>query len=223
MEVFTLIGVEELEKQHLDTYKNAILELVRNNTDTLIQEDITSLLKQPPLDSMDLIRNKLVMLSKRSGLILDTEALNHLLLEYRGDLVSSFSDLLDDRILKLSKIVQDFSPVKDSDIIKLPKKEFTAINKKIKKDAKQKLKNSNQLILSDLSKLFVENTESSEKEKVVAAMSKYLTSIYSKDLIESIELKLVIKDTTLMNSVLEQGERYLFTKSNSHLFDQSSV
>lgn len=218
-----MIGVEELEKQHLQTYKNAVLELVRNNTDTLIQEDITSLLKQPPLDSMDLIRNKLVVLSKQNGIILDTKVVNGLLLSYRNQLVNCFADILEDRLFLLSKIVEDFSPVKETDIIKLPKKEFAAINRKIKKEAKQKLKNSNQLILSELSQVFVENTEEMAKEKVVDAMSKYLTTIYSKDLIESIELKLIIKDTTLINSVLEQGERYLFTKSNSHLFDQSSV
>jgi len=218
-----MIGVEELEKQHLQTYKNAVLELVRNNTDTLIQEDITSLLKQPPLDSMDLIRNKLVVLSKQNGIILDTEVVNELLLSYRNQLVNCFADILEDRLFLLSKIVEDFSPVKETDIIKLPKKEFAVINRKIKKEAKQKLKNSNQLILSELSQVFVENTEEMAKEKVVDAMSKYLTTIYSKDLIESIELKLIIKDTTLINSVLEQGERYLFTKSNSHLFDQSSV
>ena len=53
MEVFYLIGVEELERQHLETYKFAVLELISNNTKILLTEDITSLLKQPPLDSMD--------------------------------------------------------------------------------------------------------------------------------------------------------------------------
>ena len=50
MEVFYLIGVEELERQHLETYKYAVLELISNNTKILLTEDITSLLKQPPLD-----------------------------------------------------------------------------------------------------------------------------------------------------------------------------
>ena len=100
MEVFVLIEVEELEKQHLESYKNAVLELISNNTETLLSEDIASLLKQPPLDSMDLIRSKLVSLSKRSQVILDTEAVNGLLQKYRHHLVDSFSDILEDRISK---------------------------------------------------------------------------------------------------------------------------
>ena len=49
---------EELKKikiQHIDNYKKAILENIKNNTNALVDEDIKSLLKTPPLDSMDLI------------------------------------------------------------------------------------------------------------------------------------------------------------------------
>lgn len=217
-----MIGVEELEKQHLETYKNAILELIRNNTETLIKEDIISLLKQPPLDSMDMIRNKLFNLSKRFEVILDIEVVDNLLSEYRRQLIKSFSNIGEDRIKKLSKLVQDFSPKKSSDVIKIPKKEFTSINSKIKKDSKEKIKTTNQMLLMRLPTLFKENTDDEHKMMVINAVKKYLTGSYSKDLIDNIELKIVIKDTTLMNSVLEQGERYLFTKTNSHLFDIST-
>lgn len=223
MEVFVLIEVEELEKQHLESYKNAVLELISNNTETLLSEDIASLLKQPPLDSMDLIRSKLVSLSKRSQVILDTEAVNGLLQKYRHHLVDSFSDILEDRISKLTDLVKNFSPVKSSDIIKFPKKEFGIINKKIKKEAKKKIMDSNQVLLLGLPTLFKEDTNENEKSSVIVAMEKYLTSFYSKDLLESMELKIVIKDTTVINSLLEQGERYLFTKENSHLFDNISA
>ncbi len=219
--MFILIGVEELEKQHLETYKNAILELIRNNTDTLITEDIISLLKQPPLDSMDSIRNKLFNLSKQFEVILDKEAVDNLLSQYRGQLVETFSSIGGERVQKLNKLVQDFSPNKPSDMIKIPKKEFTSINSKMKKDSKEKIKSTNQMLLVGLPTLFKKDTDDSHKREVIKAMEKYLTGSYSKDLIESMELKIVIKDTTLMNSILEQGERYLFTKTNSHLFDVS--
>ena len=52
---------EELKKikiQHIDNYKKAILENIKNNTNVLVDEDIKSLLKTPPLDSMDLIKAK---------------------------------------------------------------------------------------------------------------------------------------------------------------------
>ena len=32
-------------------------------------------------------------------------------------------------------------------------------------------------------------------------------------------MKLIVKNTTLINGVNEQTEHYIFTKENSHLFD----
>lgn len=217
-----MIGVEDLERQHLETYKNAILELIRNNTEILITEDIISLLRQPPLDSMDSVKTRLFNLSKRLGIVLDKEVVDSLLNEYRVQLIEKFSNIGEDRVHRLSKLVEDFFPKKESDMIKIPKKEFSSINSKIKKTSKEKIKSANQLLLSGLPKLFKEDIDNECRIKVIDDMRKYLLGNYSKDLIENIELKIVIKDTTLMNSILEQGERYLFTKSNSHLFDISN-
>ena len=210
-----MIGVEDLERQHLETYKNAILELIRNNTEILITEDIISLLRQPPLDSMDSVKTRLFNLSKRFGIVLDKEVVDGLLNAYRVQLIEKFSNIGEDRVHRLSKLVEDFFPKKESDMIKIPKKE----NKKI---SKEKIKSANQSLLSGLPKLFKEDIDNECRIKIIDDMRKYLLGNYSKDLIENIELKIVIKDTTLMNSILEQGERYLFTKSNSHLFDISN-
>ena len=57
--------VEELKRQHLNTYKNATKEIVNNNTKSLVEGDIISLVKKPPLDSMDLIKSKLISLEKK--------------------------------------------------------------------------------------------------------------------------------------------------------------
>ncbi len=217
-----MIGVEDLERQHLETYKNAILELIRNNTEILITEDIISLLRQPPLDSMDSVKTRLFNLSKRFGIVLDKEVVDGLLNAYRVQLIEKFSNIGEDRVHRLSKLVEDFFPKKESDMIKIPKKEFSSINSKIKKISKEKIKSANQSLLSGLPKLFKEDIDNECRIKIIDDMRKYLLGNYSKDLIENIELKIVIKDTTLMNSILEQGERYLFTKSNSHLFDISN-
>ena len=40
-----------------------------------------------------------------------------------------------------------------------------------------------------------------------------------KQLLENIDIKILVKDTTLINSSKEQAERYLFTINNSRLFD----
>ena len=216
-----MIGVEDLERQHLETYKNAILELIRNNTEILITEDIISLLRQPPLDSMDSVKTRLFNLSKRFGIVLDKEVVDGLLNAYRVQLIEKFSNIGEDRVHRLSKLVEDFFPKKESDMIKIPKKEFSSINSKIKKISKEKIKSANQSLLSGLPKLFKEDIDNECRIKIIDDMRKYLLGNYSKDLIENIELKIVIKDTTLMNSILEQGERYLFTKSISQLFDIS--
>ena len=47
-----------------------------------------------------------------------------------------------------------------------------------------------------------------------------MKSTYQKQLNENISIKILVKDRTLMSGIMEQGERYLFTKSNSHLFDE---
>ena len=105
-----LIGVEDLERQHLETYKNAILELIRNNTEILITEDIISLLRQPPLDSMDSVKTRLFNLSKRFGIVLDKEVVDGLLNAYRVQLIEKFSNIGEDRVHRLSKLVEDFFP-----------------------------------------------------------------------------------------------------------------
>ena len=43
------IEVEEFKKQHFANYKQAIIENIKKNTSTLVDEDIMSLLKKPPL------------------------------------------------------------------------------------------------------------------------------------------------------------------------------
>ena len=44
---------------------------------------------------------------------------------------------------------------------------------------------------------------------------------YPKQILENIELKILVKDTTLINGIKEQGERYLFTNNNSYIFKEN--
>ena len=48
---------EKIKLQHIESYKKAIIETIKNNTNSLIDDDIMSLIKKPPLDSMDQITN----------------------------------------------------------------------------------------------------------------------------------------------------------------------
>ena len=42
--------LEKLMQQHVENYKKAVLEIVNNNTNSLIDNDIIFLIKKPPLD-----------------------------------------------------------------------------------------------------------------------------------------------------------------------------
>lgn len=212
--------LEDFKKQHLDNYKNAVLELLKNNSTILVEEDLVSLFKKPPLDSMDIIKCKFLDLAKKEKIVLNTESLDNLIDEYRVDILSFVYKLKARRINALEKIVNSFLPEKESDIIKFNKKDFADLNKKIKKDLKSEVNTLvTKKIVNNVNQVFTENIDSNKKEKMTNDISKYLTRVYIKQLFENIDIKVLVKDTTLINGVREQGERYLFTKNNSHLLN----
>ena len=128
--------LEELKKQHLDNYKQAIMEIIRNNTDVLVNEDIMSLLRKPPLDSMDVIKSKYLDLAKKNKVVLDTVKLDELLDEYRKDVIKCCDKVKSIRVKALEDIIKKTQFSKDTDVIKFNKKDFNEINKNIKKTLK---------------------------------------------------------------------------------------
>ena len=79
--------VKQFMKQHIDNYRNAIIDIIHNNTNVLVDEDITSLLKTPPLDSMDVLKTKLLSFAKSNRIVFNTESLNKILESYRKDIL----------------------------------------------------------------------------------------------------------------------------------------
>ena len=59
---------EELRQHHINSYRETVIEIIKNNTNSLVDTDIMSLIKKPPLDSMDLIQVKLLSLAKKNNL-----------------------------------------------------------------------------------------------------------------------------------------------------------
>ena len=57
--------IEKIKTEHVENYKKALIETINNNTNALFDEDIASLLKTPPLDSMDVIKSKFLDLAKK--------------------------------------------------------------------------------------------------------------------------------------------------------------
>lgn len=213
--------VEDFKKKHFENYQNAVIEILKNNTTSLFDDDILSLLKKPPLDSMDIIKCKFLDIAKRHKIIIQSESLDNMLESYRLDIISFLPSWEKIRIDDLMKIVTSFSPKKESDVIKFNKKDFIPLNRKLKKDMKMKVKEViDKNIVNNVNQLFTEDLNEKTITTVSTEMIKFVQNTYVKQLLEGIDFKIIVKDTTLMNGVREQGERYLFTKMNSYLLKE---
>ena len=198
--------ITDFQKQHLDNYKNAIKEILKNNSKILVEEDIMSLINKPPLDSMDTIKCKFLDLAKKQKVVLDTKKLDKLIDNYRKDIKKDILIIQDERVKLFNK------------------KEFNNLNKKIKKELKEKINlKINNNIVNNVNSVFTKDTEADKQEKISTDVIKFLTKSYVKQLLESIDFKVLVKDTTLINGVKEQGERYIFTKMNSYLLNEKKI
>ena len=127
---------------------------------------------------------------------------------------------MDTRISSLNKKVNNFKFIKENDVIKINRKDFVDINKQIKRELKVSIRDCfDKYILSDIKIIFDKNIDKNLCENVINDFSKYFLKTYSKQLFENIDIKILVKDTTLINSTKEQGERYLFIIRNSRIFN----
>lgn len=213
--------LEEFKKQHLENYKQAIMEIIRNNTDVLVNEDIMSLLRKPPLDSMDAIKSKYLDLAKKNKIVLDTVKLDELLESYRDDVAKCCDKVKEIRVNALEDIVRSVEFIKDTDVIKFNKKDFTEINKKVKKAMKEQLQASvENKIIKNVDSVFTGEIDDAVKKKISDEVVKFVKGAYQRQLLENVDFKMLVKDTTLANGAKEQGERHLFTLANSRIFKQ---
>lgn len=209
--------VKELQRQHFNSYKEAILQSIDNNTNALV-EDITSIIKKPPLDSMDVLQTKFLNIAKKNKEILDIEQLNMILNDYRMNIISCSDEIKSTRIKDLSKKVDSVKFSKD-EVITFYKKDFIDLNKKLKKILKEELEDSmDKIILKNINRIFKSDNQEF-REELTTNISKYLKTSYNKQVLDSFDIKVLVKDTTLINVVKEQTDRYLFTLNNSRLFN----
>lgn len=213
----------EFKKQHIETYKNAVRENILNNTSVLVDEDIMSLLKKPPLDSMDFIKSKFLDLAKKNKIVLNTEELSKILDNYRKYLLKSLPDIKKLRVDSLNEIIGKVDFSKDSDVIKVKRGDFNNINKEIKKSINTYLSDGiDKQILKNIKNVFKDDVEETAKNKIITDITKYIKGAYHKQLIENLDMKILVKDTTLINTVKETTDRYLFTLSNSRLLNDEN-
>lgn len=213
----------EFKKQHIETYKNAVRENILNNTNVLVDEDITALLKKPPLDSMDFIKGKFLDLAKKNKIVLNTEDLSKILDNYRKFLLKCLPDIKKNRVDTLIEIISKVDFSKDTDVIKLKRGDFNNINKDIKKTINTYFSDGlEKHILKNINNVFKDDIEESSKNKIITDISKYIKGAYHKQLIDNLDMKILVKDTTLINTVKETTDRYLFTLSNSRLLNDEN-
>ena len=111
--------INKMKLEHERGYKNTILDIIKNNTNVLVNEDIKTLLSTPPLDSMDTIKSKFLELSKKNKTILNTEKLNNMISKYRKSLLKCSKEIYDLRISVLNKKVEDIDLEKKGSILQL--------------------------------------------------------------------------------------------------------
>ena len=211
--------LESIKIQHENTYRNAVLEIIKNNTEVLVNQDISSLIKKPPLDSMDYLKTKFLELAKKNSIVLDTEKLDKMLNDYRTEIVKVYDEIKKFRVDSLSSIINKQKLNNSNDVLKLNRKDFDNINKKIIKIIKDVILTSiDKVIVKQSSNIYSSEVDSNIKDNIISEIIKCLKGNYKKQVIDSIQEKMVVKDITLINGVKEQGERYLFTITNSRLF-----
>ena len=214
--------LNNIKEQHINNYRKAIIENIRNNTSVLVNEDLTSLLKKPPLDSMDLIKTKFLSLAKKNKIVLNIDELNKMLNCYRKSMLKCCNEINNIRVTELTDKVEKIDFTKNSDVIKINKKDFMNINKEIKKILKEQLAvGYEKYILKKIDTIFLEDTDEVKKKKITNDMAKWINGIYKNKLLENVDIKILVKDTTLINSTKEQAERYLFTINNSRLLNDN--
>ncbi len=207
---------QDLLTQHKEIYYGSLKELILNNTKAFIEDDLLPLFMKPPLETMDMIKQRLLSFAKENALILNMEHLDQYLSSFRKEMQEEVRTLGKKReealLAELEKTKKS-----EEEMFKLLKKDFLKLNQQLKKEYKQTLtKAIEENFSKNISSFF---TESDLKEKVITEITKFFKKTYPNQIIESYSMKILVKDTILMNSMKEQTERFLFTKENSHLFD----
>lgn len=212
--------LHEIKKQHWDSYKSALIEIVENNTNVLVNEDIKLLFKKPPLDSMDTISSKYLSVARKNNVVLNFDNLKEIINNYREYLLKICEKIKKCRLNYLFLKINDFKYIDDNSVIKFNKKDFININRDIKKIVKQQMKDGfDKYLLKYFDKIVDSKIENDTKKNILNEITKYVNGNYQKQLLENLDIKILVKDTILINACKEQNDRYIFALNNSRLFD----
>ncbi len=206
---------EDILKQHKEILMTAGLELATNNTNSLIEDDIINGVIEVPLEAMDTLKQRVLNIAKYNNLILNSDKFSEVLTNYKNDLKKELRNIFKRRIDIIKENYSKMDDDKPLELVKNLKKDLVKFNKDAKKEEKQVLTVLvKENLVSNLD-LIVKDSNSTFKKDA----TKFLQTIYVKQILETIDMKILVKDTILLNSLKEQIERFVFTKENSHLFD----
>ena len=210
-----IVVKEDILKQHKEILMTAGLELATNNTNSLIEDDIINGVIEVPLEAMDTLKQRVLNIAKYNNLILNSDKFSEVLTNYKNDLKKELRNIFKRRIDIIKENYSKMDDDKPLELVKNLKKDLVKFNKDAKKEEKQVLTVLvKENLVSNLD-LIVKDSNSTFKKDA----TKFLQTIYVKQILETIDMKILVKDTILLNSLKEQIERFVFTKENSHLFD----
>ena len=206
---------EDILKQHKEILMTAGVELATNNTNSLIEDDIINGVIEVPLEAMDTVKQRVLNIAKHNNLILNSDKFNEVLISYKEELKKEFRNIFKKRIKLIEDNYSKFDDDKPMDLVKNLKKELVKFNKEAKKEEKQIITSLvKEKIISNLDLIVKDDNTTFKKDA-----TKFLQTTYVKQILETVDMKILVKDTILLNSLKEQIERFVFTMENSHLFD----
>lgn len=208
--------LKEIEEQHFAQYKEAVKLMIRDNNRRLIEEDILPFFEEPPLDSMDMMKQKFLSVAKEENLILNWEIYSSLVCQFRvamKEIVPTIFSFREQQLIAMIEVQEDLSK---TTVLKISQQDYKKVDKKLRNDfSKQLLFNINRYLITHLTSL-VDDVSRLE------SLSLYLKGRYIETILTLLDSKLALKNNLLRNNLKEQSHRYLFTKKNSHLFDETT-
>ncbi len=212
-------SIEAYQQAHRENYYHAIRELIHKNTEAFIYDDLFSLFEKPPLDSMDVIKNELLSLAKANQLLLKTEVVTEQTELFWKTMKKQLQKIGKERETCLLDKLKPFCK-EETDTIRILKKDLVDLDKRLKKNLETALKETGkQILFENLPTFFEKKDAKLPTASIQKAVLLFCEKKYPKYILEKFDVKILVKDTTLLNVLKEQTERYLFTKENSHLFD----
>ena len=206
---------EDILKQHKQILMTAGLELATNNTNSLIEDDIINGVIEVPLEAMDTVKQRVLNIAKHNNLILNSDKFNEVLISYKEEIKKKLRNIFKKRIKLIEDNYSKFDDDKPMDLVKNLKKELVKFNKEVKKEEKQVLTSLvKEKLVSNLDLIVKDDNTTFKKDA-----TKFLQTTYVKQILETVDMKILVKDTILLNSLKEQIERFVFTMENSDLFD----